>query len=162
MDRTDVVDDPHELAQRVGSHMYECDTAAHYLNMRLEAISPGRARMSMTVTRNMLNGHHLCHGGFIFTLADDTFAFACNSRNHSSVAAGCSIEYLAPAREGDVLTADAREHFLAGRTGVYDVDVTNQHGKRIAVFRGKSHRVQGEVLDIPAQPSEQPVKKEPL
>lgn len=158
----ELIEDEQELAQRVGQHMYARDTAAHYLNLKLDHISPGHARMSMTITRNMLNGHHLCHGGFIFTLADDAFAYACNSRNHSTVAAGCSIEYLAPAREGDVLTADAREHFLAGRTGVYDVDVTNQHGKRIAVFRGKSHRVQGEVLDIPAQPSEPPVRKESL
>jgi acyl-CoA thioesterase len=102
--------------------------------------------MSMTVRADMLNGHKTCHGGFIFALADSTFAFACNSRNLATVASGCSIDYLAPGFEGDVLTATAAEYSLAGRTGVYDVHVTNQHGKPIAIFRGRSYRINGQVV----------------
>jgi acyl-CoA thioesterase len=94
----------------------------------------------------MLNGHATCHGGFIFTLADSAFAFACNSHNHVTVGAGCSIDYLSPGREGDVLTASATEQTLAGKSGIYDVNVRNQDGRTIALFRGKSHRVSGEVI----------------
>ena len=100
----------------------------------------------MTVRADMLNGHKTCHGGFIFALADSTFAFACNSRNAPTVASGCTIDYLAPAFEGDVLTARAVEASLAGRTGVYDIEVVNQNDKRIALFRGRSYRLNGTVL----------------
>jgi acyl-CoA thioesterase len=88
----------------------------------------------------------MCHGGFIFTLADSAFAYSCNSHNHNAVASGCTIEYLAPAHVGDVLTATAEERALAGRSGIYDIEVSNQAGKRIALFRGKSHRIQGELV----------------
>ncbi len=106
--------------------------------------------MTMTIRADMLNGHATCHGGFIFTLADSAFAFACNSYNLTTVAAGCSIEYLAPAREGDVLTATAREQSLNGRSGVYDIDVKNQRSETIALFRGKSTRIKGHVVEPPA------------
>jgi len=126
--------------------MYARDPASQSLGMTLDAIAPGYARMSMPVRADMLNGHASCHGGFIFTLADSAFAFACNSHNHVTVGAGCSIDYLSPGRESDVLTATASEQTLAGKTGIYDVTVTNQDGRTIALFRGKSHRISGEVL----------------
>jgi acyl-CoA thioesterase len=96
----------------------------------------------------MLNGHQTCHGGFIFMLADSAFAFACNSHNFNTVGAGCTIDYLAPGREGDLLVAEAVEQALAGKTGVYDVTVKNEEGRTIALLRGKSHRVSGLVADM--------------
>lgn len=139
-------DDPQELAELAGRAMYERDPASQALGVQLDSIAPGRAVMSMIVRADMLNGHQTCHGGFIFSLADSAFAFACNSRNQVTVGSGCTIDYLAPAFEGDRLTATAVEYSLAGRTGIYDVEVTNQKGKRIAVFRGRSHRVRGLVV----------------
>jgi acyl-CoA thioesterase len=96
----------------------------------------------MTVRADMLNGHAICHGGLIFTLADSAFAFACNSYNFNTVAR-VRIDFVAPAREGDVLTAARSERALAGRTGVYDVEVANQRGETVALFRGKSYRIKG-------------------
>ncbi|NGM87751.1 hydroxyphenylacetyl-CoA thioesterase PaaI [Parapusillimonas sp. SGNA-6] len=139
-------DDPQELAELAARTMYDNDPASQALGAHLVSVAPGEARMSMTVRADMLNGHKTCHGGFIFALADSTFAFACNSRNLATVASGCSIDYLAPGFEGDVLTAHAIEYSLAGRTGVYDVHVTNQDGKRIAIFRGRSYRIKGQVV----------------
>lgn len=139
-------DDPQELAELSARVMYEGDAASQAIGARLVSVAPGQASMAMTVRTDMLNGHKTCHGGFIFTLADSTFAFACNSRNMVTVASGCSIDYLAPGFEGDVLTAHAAEYSLAGRTGVYDVQVTNQDGKRIAIFRGRSYRIKGQVV----------------
>lgn len=126
--------------------MYRLDRTSQFLRIALDEIRPGYARMSLTVTEDMVNGHGMCHGGFIFTLADSAFAYACNSHNHNAVASGCSIEYLAPAQIGDVLTAIGEERALAGRSGIYDIEVNNQDGKRIALFRGKSHRIQGELV----------------
>ena len=137
---------PRELAEAVGREMYRLDRTSQFLRIALDEIRPGYARMTFCVTEDMVNGHGMCHGGFIFTLADSAFAYSCNSHNHNAVAAGCSIEYLAPAHVGDVLTAVAEERALAGRSGIYDIDVRNQDGKRIAVFRGKSHRIQGELV----------------
>jgi acyl-CoA thioesterase len=141
-----IPDDPQELAELAARTMYDNDPASQALGARLVFVAPGEARMAMTVRGDMLNGHKTCHGGFIFALADSTFAFACNSRNLATVASGCSIDYLAPGFEGDVLTAHAIEYSLAGRTGVYDVHVTNQDGKRIAIFRGRSYRIKGQVV----------------
>jgi acyl-CoA thioesterase len=101
----------------------------------------------MPVRADMLNGHAICHGGFIFTLADSAFAYACNSYNLTTVASGAAIEFVASAREGDVLTAIARERSVTGRTGVYDIEVTNQHGETVAYFRGKSYRIKGHVVE---------------
>ena len=142
--------DAQALAELAGKTMYERDAASRALGMQLGAIGPGFARMTMPVQPGMLNGHQSCHGGYIFMLADSAFAFACNSHNHNTVGAGCAIDYLAPCREGDVLTAEAREQALAGKTGVYDVKVSNQHGQTVALFRGKSHRVAGMVANIVA------------
>lgn len=138
--------DPQMLAQATAHHMYAQDKATQGLGITLVEVHPGHARMQMTVRSDMLNGHGMCHGGFIFTLADSSFAFACNSYNVQTVAAGCSIEFLAPAFEGEVLTASAAEQSRSGKTGVYDVAVTNPQGKKIALMRGKSHQLKGEVL----------------
>ncbi|HEX7648976.1 MAG TPA: hydroxyphenylacetyl-CoA thioesterase PaaI [Noviherbaspirillum sp.] len=134
------------LAEAAAAAMYERDEATQALGMKIERVAPGYARLTMQVRKDMLNGHKTCHGGFIFALADSAFAFSCNSYNRNTVAAGCSIEYLVPGREGDVLTAEAVEQVRSGKTGVYDVAITNQDGVRVALFRGKSHEIKGEVL----------------
>ncbi|OZI75171.1 hydroxyphenylacetyl-CoA thioesterase PaaI [Bordetella genomosp. 12] len=142
----DVPSDPQALAEAVGQAMYAADAATQALGMTVVEIAPGYARLTMTVRGDMLNGHKTCHGGFIFALADSSFAFACNSRNVSTVASGCVIDYLAPGYEGDVLTAVAQERSLAGRTGVYDITVSNQDGRNVAVFRGRSYRIKGQIV----------------
>ncbi|MDR7050314.1 acyl-CoA thioesterase [Duganella sp. 3397] len=134
------------LAEKVAAAMYARDPASQGLGITLDGVGPGHATMSMTIRADMLNGHGSCHGGFIFTLADSAFAFACNSYNLTTVGAACTIDYLAPGRPGDVLTATAREQALAGKSGVYDVGVINQEGRTVALFRGKSLRVGGHVL----------------
>jgi len=134
------------LAERVAAAMMERDRASQGLGMRIVRVAPGEAELTMTVRADMVNGHAICHGGYVFTLADSTFAFACNSYNHNTVAQGCSIDYVAPAHEGDVLTATGRERRRAGRTGVYDIEVRNQRGETVALFRGKSYRIQGSVV----------------
>jgi acyl-CoA thioesterase len=139
---------PQSLAELAGKTMYERDPATRGLGIALAEIRPGYARMTMTVRPDMLNGHQSCHGGFIFLLADSAFAFACNSYNLVTVGAGCTIDYLAPGRAGDVLTAEGVEQALAGKTGVYDITVRNQDDKVIALFRGKSHRVAGTVAEV--------------
>jgi acyl-CoA thioesterase len=111
--------------------------------MQVREVAPGRAVLSMTVRDEMLNGHDICHGGLITTLADSAFAFACNSYDELTVASGFAVDLLAPGRLGDVLTATCHEVSKAGRTGVYDCEVLNQHGQRIAVFRGRSYTVKG-------------------
>jgi acyl-CoA thioesterase len=140
------------LAELAGRTMYARDPASQALGITLEAIAPGYARMAMRVRPDMLNGHATCHGGFIFMLADSAFAFACNSHNFNTVGAGCTIDYLAPGRAGDLLVAEATEQALAGKTGVYDVTVKDDSGRTLALFRGKSHRVGGMVAE-PAPPS---------
>ncbi|BDT61080.1 phenylacetic acid degradation protein PaaD [Massilia varians] len=143
-----MLSDPQALATLAGKTMYERDPASQALGMLLDEIRPGYARMSMRVRADMLNGHATCHGGYIFMLADSAFAFACNSHNFNTVGAGCSIDYLSPGREGDVLTAEAVEQALQGKTGVYDIKVINQEGRTVALFRGKSHRVSGMVAEL--------------
>lgn len=139
--------DPKTLAARVGEAMFAVDAASKdFLRMELLACEPGRARIRMTVREPMLNGHQICHGGLIFTLADSTFAFACNSHNKVTVAAGCSIEFLKPAQLGDVLTCEGVEQVLQGRHGIYDMKVTNQRGEVVAMFRGKSAQIQGSIV----------------
>ena len=134
------------LAEAAAASMLSRDNATLAMGIALAEVRPGYARMTMTVRADMLNGHQTCHGGFIFSLADSAFAFACNSYNMNTVGAGCTIDYLAPGREGDVLTAHAVEQALAGKSGVYDVKVSNQDGRAVALFRGKSIRVAGEVI----------------
>ena len=127
----------------VGVGMMANDQASVALGIRLTHISPGAAHMEMLVRRDMLNGFGSCHGGMITALADSAFGFACNSYNELTVASGLSIDFVAPAYVGDVLTARATEVSLSGRTGVYDVMVFNQHADCIAVLRGRSHRIKG-------------------
>ena len=138
---------PQELSARVGAAMFAVDAASKdFLQMELLACEPGRAVMRMAVREPMLNGHKICHGGLIFTLADSTFAYACNSHNKVTVAAGCSIEVLRPAHLGDVLTCEGLEQVLQGRHGIYDMKVRNQRGEVVAMFRGKSASIQGTVI----------------
>lgn len=137
--------DPQALAEAAAHAMWSRDNATHALGMELAAIGPGHATMRMRVRPDMVNGHHICHGGLIFTLADSAFAYACNSYNQSTVASACHIDFLAPGREGDLLEAVAVERSAAGRTGVYDVTVSVVGGKTVALFRGKSYRIKGEV-----------------
>jgi acyl-CoA thioesterase len=142
---------PAALAAKVGDSMFAVDAASKdFMQMELLACEPGRAAMRMRVRAPMLNGHQICHGGLIFTLADSTFAFACNSHNKVTVAAGCSIEFLKPAHLDDVLTCEGVEQLLQGRHGIYDMKVSNQRGEVVAMFRGKSASIQGTV--IPEEP----------
>ena len=143
--------DPQAIAEHVRSGMLANDRATRGLGISITAISPGHATLTMAVRPDMLNGFDICHGGFITTLADSAFAFACNSRNDMTVASGLSIDCLAPAREGDRLTAEVAEVSLAGRTGVYDVNVRNQRGEAVAVFRGRSYCIKGKpTVPLPA------------
>jgi len=130
--------DAQALAQRCAEHMWADDRASQALGMTILEVGPGHAKLQMTVQSHMVNGHAIGHGGYTFTLADSTFAFACNSYNDVTVAAGCDINYLAPTREGDVLTATGREAFKKGRSGITDVAVVNQDGVTVALFRGRS------------------------
>lgn len=139
---------PQQLAQACAAKLWEPDTCSQWLGMELEAVGPGYARISMTVRPEFLNGHGICHGGLMFTLADSTFAFACNSRNAPTVAAGCSIEFLKPVQGGDRLTAVGQEQSLSGRYGIYDIRVSNAAGETVAMFRGKSAQLKGEILAV--------------
>jgi acyl-CoA thioesterase len=138
--------DPQAIARASGDAMYARDEASKAMGAVLADIGPGRAVMTMTVRRDMLNGYGTCHGGTLFALADSAFAFACNSRNEAAVAAGCSIEFLRPGREGKRLTATAVERALNGKSGVYDVTVTDEAGEVLALFRGKSLKIGGSVI----------------
>jgi acyl-CoA thioesterase len=128
---------------KIGEIMARGDTASRALGMKLEEIRLGFARLSMRVTRNMVNGQDVCHGGLIFMLADSSFGFACNSHNQRALAASCSIDFLSPAYLDDQLIAEASEIERKGRHGIYDVRVTNQNGDTVALFRGKSATVKG-------------------
>ena len=134
---------PQQMADRVREGLFANDRASKAMGMQVLDVTPGQATVSMVVRPDMLNGHDTCHGGIIATLADSAFAFACNSHGEMTVASGFSIDLVAPAPLGDVLTARCTEVAKAGRTGVYDTDVSNQRGERIAVFRGRSHTVKG-------------------
>lgn len=138
--------DAEQLARACAAAMYANDRASAGLGMEIQEVSPGVAVLTMTVREDMVNGHDICHGGLIFTLADSAFAFACNSQNLNCVAAGARVEFLAPGRLGDRLTAVARMVSQGGRTGVYDVVVTNQLDKTLALFRGNSHRIGGALV----------------
>lgn len=126
------------LAERCAAQMYGDDRASRALDMRIETIAPGHAVLAMRVRADMVNGHDICHGGFIFTLADSAFAFACNTYDRVSVAQGASIDFVRPAMLGEELRAEAREVSRGARTGVYDVEVRRADGKLVACFRGKS------------------------
>ncbi|WP_321789120.1 hydroxyphenylacetyl-CoA thioesterase PaaI [Paraburkholderia sp. J94] len=141
---------PDELARATAQAMYEADGCSRALGMELLDVRAGYARLRMAVRPEFLNGHQICHGGLIFTLADSTFAFACNSYNLNTVASGCSIEFLRPVQPDDVLTAEAVEQVLSGRNGIYDIRVTNRAGETVAMFRGKSAQIRGNVIPVEA------------
>jgi acyl-CoA thioesterase len=134
------------LAEQVTQKLYAIDKASQALGIRIVEVRPGSARVSMVVRADMVNGHRICHGGMVFTLADTAFAFACNSHNENTVAATASIDFLAPSHQEDELTAIATEVWRSKRNGIYEVTVTNQDGARIALFRGRSARIDGQVI----------------
>jgi phenylacetic acid degradation protein PaaD len=134
-------------AERAVEALWRGDAASRGLGMIIESCAPGRATVTMPVRADMVNGHRICHGGLIFALADSAFAFACNSYGDNTVAAGASIDFLAPGREGDVLRAVAFERWRAGRSGLYEIEVRNQRDEMVALFRGRSHQVAGRLID---------------
>jgi acyl-CoA thioesterase len=136
-----------ELAQRTAKFLFERDQMSRTLGINIVQIGPGHAQLSMLVRADMVNGHGTCHGGVLFSFADSAFAFACNSYNAITVAAGATIEFLAPAMRGDELVAVAREVRRLRRRGVYDVSVINQRQECIALFRGRSHQLDGKLIN---------------
>ncbi|WP_170773561.1 hydroxyphenylacetyl-CoA thioesterase PaaI [Ruegeria lacuscaerulensis] len=138
---------PRERAERAAQVMWASDNASPWAGMQIDMVDEGQAQLSLTVAEHHVNGHGICHGGLIFMLADSAFAFACNSRNQSTVAQHNTISYITPGRLGDRLTARAREIALTGRSGIYDVTVTNQSDAVIAEFRGGSRAVPGQLFE---------------
>jgi acyl-CoA thioesterase len=128
-----------ELAKKCAAKMWDNDAAARLLGIEVEVSGPGQAEATFEVRADMLNGQGVCHGGYLFTLADTAFAFACNTYNKLTVVSGASIDFLRPAKLGDTIIATATEFHRGGRTGFYDVVLQNQHGQDIAAFRGRSH-----------------------
>jgi acyl-CoA thioesterase len=135
-----------ELARVCADTMWADDEATRALGMELVSVEPGHAVLAMTVSQRMVNGHKTCHGGYIFTLADSAFAFACNTYNQRTVAQHCAVTFVNPARLGERLVARAMERQRAGRSGIYDVTVTREEGFIIAEFRGHSRTVEGELV----------------
>ena len=130
-------EDPQALAERSAAAMYEADLASRHLGIQIDQVAPGQATARMVVRDTMINGHDICHGGYVFLLADTAFAFACNTYGPTTVAATCDITFLAPAHLGDELVAQATERHRAGRSGIYDVTV-RRAATVIAEFRGHS------------------------
>ncbi len=143
------------VALRVRETMLADDHASRALGIDIAEVAPGRALARMRVRRDMLNGFGICHGGLITTLADTAFAYACNSANHVTVAAGISVDFVAPAHEGDELSAHCEQRTQQARTGVYDVVVRNQHGHTVALMRGRSHRLKGRQVFASEEPAPQ-------
>ena len=138
---------PKERAQKSAETMWNNDQASAWFGIRIDEIDEGFAVLSLTVEKKHTNGHGICHGGVTFALADSAFAFACNSRNQSTVAQHNTISYTAAVKLGDVLTATAKEISLIGRNGIYDVEVTNQEGLAVAQFRGCSRAIRGTLFE---------------
>jgi acyl-CoA thioesterase len=134
------------IARACADAMWADDVASRSLGIELIAVEPGHAVLAMDVTERMVNGHDICHGGYIFTLADSAFAFACNTYNERTVAQQCAITFVASAQRGDRLVARATERLRAGRSGIYDVTVTREEGFVIAEFRGHSRTIEGEIV----------------
>ena len=133
-------------ALRCREEMFANDYALHALGIEVTVSDPGRAEAAMEVRADMMNGHNICHGGFIFTLADTAFAYACNTYNVVTVAAGANIDFLKPGRCGDKLTAIAKERHRGRRLGLYDIEVRNQDGELLAIFGGRSHATRQPLL----------------
>lgn len=149
---------PQQLAEATRDAMWRDDRASRSLGMQVLAVGPGSATLTMTVREDMLNGHDICHGGLVTMLADSAFAYACNAYNEVTVASGFDVNLIATAHLGDVLTAVAHERSKSGRTGVYDIDVSNQRGEPLAVFRGRSYTIKGKPV-IEGLPMGKPGKK---
>lgn len=137
---------PQRVAELCAQALLAGDRASGSLGMRMEEVKPGAARLRMTVRPDMVNGHGICHGGIVFALADSAFAVACNTYNTITVAAAASIDFLAPARVNDELTAQARELWRSKRSGIYEIVVSNQRGESVALFRGRSHSTEGHIV----------------
>jgi acyl-CoA thioesterase len=137
---------PQQVAEATRDAMWQDDRASQALGMQVLAVGPGTAMVTMTVREDMLNGHDICHGGLVTMLADSAFAYACNAYNEVTVASGFDVNLIAAAHRGDVLTAVVAEVAKAGRTGVYDVTVSNQRGESLAAFRGRSYTMKGKPL----------------
>ena len=145
--------DAQQVADAVGARLWSADAASQALGMRLLQVAPGTATLEMAVRADMLNGFGTCHGGVITALADSAFAFACNSHGETTVASGLAVDFVKPARAGDRLSACAVElHRGRGRSGLYDIAVTNQAGELVASVRGRSHRVGRVAPDAAADP----------
>ena len=146
-ERTGSATDLQRQAERATEALWRGDAASRQLGMSIESCGPGRATVTMRIRPDMVNGHGTCHGGLVFALADSAFAFACNSYGNNTVAAGAAIEFLLPAREGDALRAIASERWRRGRSGIYEIEVQNQAGETVALFRGRSHQIAGRLID---------------
>lgn len=148
MDARPITDNmsPQSLAEACAKAMWAEDRASHGLGMKIVRMAPGEAVMSMRIRPDMTNGHGMCHGGFIFTLADSAFAFACNSYDQSTVAQQCSVTFIEPVRQDEILTAHAVERNRAGRSGIYDVTVRDSRNNVVAEFRGHSRTIAGRLL----------------
>jgi acyl-CoA thioesterase len=138
--------EPQRVAELCAHALLAADQASSSLGMRMEEVKPGSARLRMTVRPDMVNGHGICHGGIVFALADSAFAVACNTYNAVTVAAAASIDFLAPARVNDQLTAQARELWRSKRSGIYEIVVSNQRGEAVALFRGRSHSTDSHIV----------------
>ena len=144
--KTQDIETANKLASSASNAMHKHDTCAHTLGIEPVDVAPGKSIVTMKIRDDMLNGHGICHGGIIFTLADTAFAHACNSYNKNTVALCCSIDFIKPVKLNDTLTAKAVERSLNGRTGLYDITVINQEGEDVAHFRGRSYRIQGSLV----------------
>jgi acyl-CoA thioesterase len=145
-DSDTMVNEAQNLAERCAAAMLKRDSASRGLGMTVQSVAPGQAVLQMKVRNDMANGHGICHGGFVFLLADSAFAFACNSYDKLTVAASADISFVNPVKTGELLTATAQEVFLRGRSGVYDIRVTREDGETVALFRGKSRTLNDTVL----------------
>jgi acyl-CoA thioesterase len=142
--------DANEIARLSGIAMWRDDKASQGLGMEIVEVGPGYAKLAMPVAERMLNGHGTCHGGFIFSLADSAFAFACNSHGQPAVAQHCRVTYLTPGRLGMRLVAEAKERQRGERSGIYDITVRDQDGTVVAEFRGHSRTLPGSLIDDPS------------
>lgn len=138
---------PQQVAERCAETLWREDRAAQGMGIELVEVGPGLARLRMRVREDMANCHGICHGGFIFAVADTAFAYACNTYNQPTVASGADISFVAPAQVGDILTARGEVRQQGGRNGLYDIEVVNQDGRTIAFFRGRSTRIKGHIFD---------------
>lgn len=138
--------DAQTLAKACADAMWAGDKASQALGMEITDVGPGRATLTMKVRDDMTNGHGMCHGGLIFSLADSAFAFACNSYNQNAVAQHCSVTFIRPGKLGDVLTSVAVERSRSGRSGIYDITVTGGDGRVVAEFRGHSRVIEGSLV----------------